>query len=302
MPLNGIQAFPALRPEGGSLRARKTDTPRGGAMRRARRWQSGRAARPKSIARLALLLSALLLLAGCQGGGSSTQTGRTVNVTVRAGEVKTSGISPQAFLGTFDQIARIEAQAFEGATLLDSGVLTDPGTGWSGSLFGLPIGPTLTFNAQGFNASSVKIFEGSLNAQVVEGENAITIPMNPLDDGTGFPTPSITGIVLPAIISISATASIEIQAGGVGGTSLTYTLTSGGGTFNASSGTISLDAGGIGSVTVSYTAPATTGTYSHAVTVTNSQTVSATAPFDTVVGLPRCVLDMSKLDQCTLGP
>lgn len=244
-----------------------------------------------------IVLSLLLSLAGCENGSMN----KTASVKVTAGS---SGVSTQAFKGTAGDITRVAALAYNGATLLDSLDLTDTGSGWEGSLYNLPVGPTLTITGQGFNASGVKIFEGSVSVEVIEGGNQITIPLNPLDDGTGFPLPSIVGIAMPASISISSSVSVDISVHQQGEASLDYVISaaSGGGTFSSLSGSVPLDGSGNGEFTLAYTAPAAGGTYSHSVTVTNSQQVSSTAAFNTVVGLGPCVLDNSYLDNCTLTP
>ncbi len=244
-----------------------------------------------------LLLAGLLIAAACESGPASTN--KTASVTVTVGD---SGISPQAFQGTFDKVESIIARAFNGETLLDTANLDNSLGPWRGTIYALPVGPTLTFTAQGFDQYNTKIFEGSLGTTVAEEGNQLMIPMGPVDDGTGFPTPAVTGIVMPALITASTEVSIDFSVSGQNDSSLDFAIYADGGVFSPQADTIELDGSGNGAVTVRYTAPALTGTLTHYIELINPQSVTVGTVFGTVVVPPRCVLGVSKLDECTLGP
>src|SRR5690349_11498098 len=120
----------------------------------------------------------LILLAAC-GSGASTSSGsggnhaplydtQAVTVTV-GGPEQTSSLSmqPLVFLGSFADIHSVSVVVsgldrfgvFQ--SVLATANLTLVEGSWSGTIQGLPIGPTLTFTAHGYNGASVEIYSGT---------------------------------------------------------------------------------------------------------------------------------------------
>ncbi len=276
-----------------------------------RRGAGGRSLAAR-FAVLALALS-VLSLSGC-GPGNQDNSGSgttSLTVTVALPTPSPSGISPLAPKGTANDVLGVAVELHDGwygsipSGTPDRFVYLDWDADysvWTGTITGIPLGTTTTFVGRAYNKdvkttpaeaiAANEIFNGYTVA-ALSGDDQLTLALSPIDDGNGILLPMIEGIYLPAQIGVDKTASIDFAVSGQNGETLTFQLTSGGGTFASGTttvdplgaGSIVMDGAGKGTINVSYTAPAGVGTYTHSITLTNSQGNSITQSFDTVVVL-----------------
>lgn len=246
-----------------------------------------------------VLIAATTLLFGCKGGGGSGggtpgDDGAlydTTSVSLAIGGGGASSLAqPLAALGTFADVARV---AVEVAGEDRFGVFQDPLAAaeltqdvdgvWRATIADLPIGPTLTFTAHGYDAADVEIFSGSATQALTGVGDLVAIAMTAVGDGVPIAFPRIDSISVPAEIVHDTGAAVSVAVTGSPDETLLHAFFSGGGTFAPASGTILLPASGTGTVNATYTAPSAVGTYDHAVRVTSSLGNAVEADFSTTV-------------------
>lgn len=113
-----------------------------------------------------------------------------------------------------------------------------------------------------------------------------------------IPAPQIVGVSLPSGLQVGQSADVTFTLSGTVGDALTWSLTSGGGTFDAESGSLTLTSTS-GEITATYTAPADVGIYTRTLAVTGAGgttemtftlVVEAGAPQVTHVSIPSGLL------------
>ncbi len=266
---------------------------------------------------LIVLATLLLTFAGCgdgAGGDARTANGtaigdsRPVTASLSVSVGLSSGFTTLAAKGTADQVQAVSVEVRDGAGQIASEPLEKNAAGqWFVTIHGLPVGPLLTFIGHAYNSevltATTEIFRGQTDMTLSGLGDSLTLALKSLDDGTGNPLPTIAAIIIPETIGISTTVTVEVQVAGEKGTSLTFAFGSGGGGFSPETDSVSLDAIlGTGVFTAAYTAPDTAASYAHTLKLSNVQGNSVETAFSTAVGLTRCILDLSKLDNCALGP
>ena len=178
-----------------------------------------------------VVLSAVLLLAGCgspqnsaesgsgpastgtldtasgSGTGSSpelpTEVLRSVSLTVSLNESGTAATRSltRTAIGTFEEITTLHInarrQGRESLVYSSPGAaLTGTGSNWSGTLDGLIVNESYTFFFSGKNVSSVEIFTGQ-TSRVVQGDggsNALSVALHPVLNDRELTVPVIKSV------------------------------------------------------------------------------------------------------------
>jgi hypothetical protein len=203
------------------------------------------------------------------------------NALGKAGKISSAATG----IGTINDIASITVDISNYAGFIVQGVpLVNNGGEWSANIDDLPAGEQLTFAANAYNSSSLKIFNGATAQMLTGASDMIYIVMSPSANGMMQQFPMILQISRPSEIGMGSTAPVSISVQGSTGETLSYELLAAadGGTFTPSSGSMTLS-GTQGMIVVNYTAPDAIGTSVHAVKVTNSLGNSVQSVFDTNV-------------------
>lgn len=251
---------------------------------------------------IGLLAAATLLVSACRQADSSDPGDGTAeiypiaDVDVAAGDSadvqgSTAGlIQPQIFTGSFSNVTTVtvtvSGQDKYGVTqsTLATANLTKVASVWSGTIAGLPVGPTLTFTADGYTSTNAHIFSGAVSQVLTGTADTVKAAMSPVDNGVPFNFPVVTSLPLPATLLRRTTVAIPIGVTGSPNETLSFAITpTTGGTFTPRTGTLALPASGTGTINTSYKAPGTTGTKTHTLTLTNSQSNAVDVTFNIVV-------------------
>ncbi len=108
--------------------------------------------------------------------------------------------------------------------------------------------------------------------------DAIDAPNPPIDAPPG---PTLDSTTIPLRVEVNDTVSITLVISGPPSSTVTWSITSGGGSFAPMSGTAATTGSGIGTITLSYTAPGTAGDRAHTLRLTAG--TSTDSPFETRV-------------------
>jgi hypothetical protein len=251
---------------------------------------------------IGLLAGAMLSVSACGQGESSDSTGGraqiypVTEVQVAAEDAAATQAAPAGFerplvfTGSFSNVTTVtvtvSGQDKFGVVqaLLATANLTLAAGVWSGTIAGLAVGPTLTFTANGYTATSAKIFSGAVSQVLTGTADQVAARMSPVDNGVPFNFPVVTSLPLPATLLRNTSVAIPIGVTGSPNETLSFAITpTTGGTFTPRTGTIALPASGTGTINTSYKAPGTTGTKNHTLTLTNSQNNAVAVTFAIVV-------------------
>lgn len=248
-----------------------------------------------------------LLVSGCGGEGSSgggdNPTGKETNafsktcadVLVSFSEDSFASRSREQDQGA--EITRVILDVKEGSTyLVQEQVLVKVGGAWTGTLSGLPIGPTLSFLVRAYDSTGSEIFQGGTERILTGNHDLISISLSPVYN-EAFLIPKISEIqITPQIpLAISQAAKIIIFVGGTAEETLSYQIFEGKKserkcreeeTFDPPSGTITLQDDGTGVIEIDYRAPARPGNYYYTIAVTNEQNNTAETEFEITVSNP----------------
>jgi hypothetical protein len=257
-----------------------------------------------------LLLAGLMLLAfGCTLIEGKEQKYDTTSIDIAIdlpgqfsakaalGTFSDVQFSAKAALGTFSDVQRVTIEVVgvdkygnppSSLATVDL-VQAVPGGPWTGTITGLPVGPSLTFTARGYDSPpptvGVLIFSGDVTQVLTGLSDSVTVAMNPIDDGIPIMFPRVLMISLPAEIVHLDSKDVNVSVQGTANEDMSYEFSSesGGGAFSPSIGVETLTAIGDGTITSNYTAPDAVGEYAQTVKVINSQGNSVEVDFDITV-------------------
>jgi hypothetical protein len=111
--------------------------------------------------------------------------------------------------------------------------------------------------------------------------DAVDAPAPPIDaiDTPDAPTgPTLSSTTAPLRIEVGDTVGLTLVISGQASSTVMWSITSGGGTFQPSSGTVATTGGGIGTIALDYTAPVTAGDRAHTLQLTAG--TSTSSPFE----------------------
>ena len=251
---------------------------------------------------LALLACASLLIAACGQGGSTSDGASaplypTTDVSITAGgptafpQSLEQAYQQEVFAGSFSNVTQVTVTV-SGEDMFGTPqanlVTTNlglKGKVWSGSVAGLPIGPTLTFTVNGYSASGAVLFSGAASQVLSSSTKKVGVDLSPVDDGQPFDFPVATSLTVPATVTHGTTASVSLGVSGTPNETLSYVFkpANGSGSFTPSSGTLTLPISGTGTIISTYKAPTKAKTASVTFTLTNSQSNSIQVAFNIVV-------------------
>ena len=196
-----------------------------------------------------VVLSAVLLLAGCGNPQNSAESGaaptstatadsggspelpsevfRSVSLTVSLNESGTAATRSltRTAIGTFEEITTLHINARrQGRESLvyaaPGAALTGTGSNWSGTLDGLIVNESYTFFFSGKNVSSVEIFTGQ-TSHVVQGDggsNALSVALHPVLNDRELTVPVIKSVsrseTVGKTLSTAIRATVENQDNG----------------------------------------------------------------------------------------
>jgi YVTN family beta-propeller protein len=258
----------------------------------------------KNLSRIAVCtLVVLLYLAGCgllsPGPVPIYQTTSAQMAVALPGVVSPMGLSAGSAADVVSMAVVVAGEDIYGEYQdpLVTGELTLEGDGvWRVAIADLPIGPSLTFTVRGYDAADEEIFSGVTVQPLTGAGDTVSVDLEPIADAVLITFPVITQISRAAEIengSLGNPVSVDVR--GSADEPLSYSFTSGGGSFMPESGTVDLPSSGVGAFVSGYDAPAEIGEYYHGVRVTNSQGNAVTTDFLTMVvyGTTPVTMEMS---------
>jgi uncharacterized repeat protein (TIGR02543 family) len=258
----------------------------------------------KHLSRIAACtLVVLLYLAGCgllsPGPVPIYQTTSAQMAVALPGVVSPMGLSAGSAADVVSMAAVVAGKDIFGVYQdpLVIGELTLEGDGvWRVTIADLPIGPALTFTVRGYDAADEEIFSGVTVQPLTGAGDTVSVDLEPIADAVLITFPVITQISRAAEIengSLGNPVSVDVR--GSADEPLSYSFTSGGGSFMPESGTVDFPGSGVGAFVSGYDAPAEIGEYYHGVRVTNSQGNAVTTDFLTMVvyGTTPVTMEMS---------
>ena len=224
---------------------------------------------------------------GTGGGGGGGAAGGTTSasIVVDFGQISGALLLPpgQNFAqAPPSDVLHIDIEVLNGVTPLGTFPMTFSGS-WSVTINNLPVGVSLTFQASGYNSTTVfngttLIYSGTTVQTLANVPESVSISMDPAAITVTFP--QITSITIPAQFETDSTGGISF---GLASSSspLDYAITAGGGGFSPASGSIPIT--GTATLNIDFTAPSTAGTYTHSIDVTNPDAYTVGQQFETVV-------------------
>lgn len=251
----------------------------------------------------AVLVGLLLaLLGGCNGSGGSGPQAiyETTSLTLRAGDASSSALSaqPLAFAGSFADVTAVrvtvsgEDRYGVEQNPLASADLTRDGNGvWSVTIPNLPIGPTLSFTANGLDASGTVLFTGTATTELTGNGDIVAVAMAPVSDGAQLLFPVVQRVTLPGNVVVSSEAGVSVDVKGSAGEVLTFAFTAQDGTFAPATGSLTTASSGMGTINSVFSAPDSPGALTQSVQVTNRQNNSVVTDFPVQV-----IYDQTNLD------